>query len=230
MLPLWCDAEGGVRVSRPDGPGEAEPLVRLFERVAGEEGWRPGGALRLWPDRSVYFALEAGGRLAGGLQLVRADPQGRLPCHALWPEAGVGPPGRSAHVAVLALDREARGRSDLFWSLAVETWRYCVGEGIAALSLEVTPRVLPIYRRLGWPLEVRGGPRPHWGEDCYLCALGIPEVAQTLLKRTESSPYYRRIVAQAFRMDLPARGREGGGVTPTALCPSVPSEGGDGKR
>ena len=208
MLPLWSDGVRGVQVVRLVGPEEAEPLVRLLEGVAEEEGWRPEGALRLWTDRSAFFALESGGRLAGGLQLVRANPQGALPCQAFWPEVAAGPPGRSAHVAVLALDPAFRGRSDLFWPLAVEMWRYCVGEGISTLFLEVTPRVLPIYRRLGWPLEVRGELRPHWGEDCYLCSLDIPDVASALLKRAGRSPYYRQVVAQAFRVDLPAQGSE----------------------
>ena len=220
MLPLWSDDQGGVRVVRLTEPGETGALVRLFEAVAGEEGWLPGGALRLWTDHSVYFALETEGVLAGGLQLVRADSQGLLPCQALWPEVRIGPAGRSAHVAVLALNPQFRGYSSHFWSLSVEMWRYCVGEGITALSLEVTPRVLPIYRRLGWPLEVRGGLRPHWGENCYLCALGIPEVAAALLKRAERSAYYRRVVAQAFRVALPPEGALASSRRPGELSPT----------
>ena len=216
MLTFWSDADRHLRVVRLDQTEEIEALVCLFEDVAGEEGWLPEGALRLWSDRSLYFALEVEGRLAGGLQLVREDRRGTLPCQSLWPEAAPGPLGRCAHVTVLAMQREFRGDSALFWPLAVEMWRFCVGEGITALSLEVTPRVLPIYRRLGWPLEVRGVLRPHWGEDCYLCALGIPEVAQALLKRAERSPYYRRVVAQAFRVDLPDPGREECGASAEA--------------
>ena len=40
-------------------------------------------------------------------------------------------------------------RAFCFWHLAVEMWRYCVGEGIATLFIEVTPRVLPISTS-GW--------------------------------------------------------------------------------
>jgi hypothetical protein len=36
---------------------------------------------------------------------------------------------------------------------------------IATLLIEVTPRVLPLYWRLGWPLQIRGELRRHWGEE-----------------------------------------------------------------
>jgi len=205
MLPLWKDANGGVQVLRLTEPDEVETLVRLFEEVAVLEDWKPGGALRLWVPHSVYFALTVERELAGGLQLVLPDELHAPPYQAVWPECALRPADRHAHVAVLALAHRFRGRSILFWRLVVELWRYCVGEGIASLSLEVTPRVLPLYRRLGWPLTIHGELRPHWGEDCHLCTLGIPEVAQALLQRAENSLNYRQVVAQAFRVTLAPR-------------------------
>jgi hypothetical protein len=207
MLALWEDAGSGVRVVRLTEGEEVEALVRLFEGIAAAEGWQPEVALRLWQHRSVYFALERAGQLAGGLQLVRPDGFGTLPCQALWPEVALGPGPRAGHVAILALAEAFRGHGHRFWPLVIELWRYCVGAGIATLFLEVTPRVLPLYRRLGWPLQIRGEIRRHWGEECYLCSLGIPEVAEALLRRAEHSPYYRPIVAQAFRVTLPTRER-----------------------
>ena len=202
MLPLWKDAQSGVRVVRLTKPKESETLVRLFEKIAQAEGWEPGDSLRLWQDRSVYFALEVEGKIVGGLQLVLPDVVGSLPCQSVWPEAQVGPSGRCAHIAILALDERVRGQSVLFWRLAVEMWRHCVGTGITTLFIEVTPRVFPLYRRLGWPLKVEGELRRHWGEDCYLCSLGIPEVAEALLRRAETSTYYQQIIAQAFRVTI----------------------------
>ena len=202
MLPLWKDAGSGVRVVRLTEPEEIETLVRLFETIAQAEGWEPGNALRLWQDRSVYFALEVEGQIVGGLQLVLPDAAGSLPCQSVWPEAQVGPSGRCAHIAILALDAAVRGQSLLFWRLAVEMWRHCVGTGVNTLFIEVTPRVFPLYRRLGWPLKVEGELRRHWGEDCYFCSLGIPEVAEALLRRAEESGYYQQIIAQAFRVTI----------------------------
>lgn len=200
MLSLWRDSESGVRVVRLTEAEEVSALVRLFEGVAAQEDWQPEGALQLWLDRSVYFALEVEGQLAGGLQLVLPDPREPLPCQTLWPEVDTS--GRCAHVAILALEQAFRGRGTLFWRLVIEMWRYCVGVGIHNLVLEVTPRVLPLYRRLGWPLEIRGELRQHWGEDCYLCRLGIPDVAEALLQRAPDSAYYRQIIAQAFRVSV----------------------------
>ena len=208
MLPLWEDAEECVRIARltaSQDAGEVEALIRLFEVVAGAEGWQPGGALRevRWRRRSVYFALEVRGQLAGGLQLLLPHPGEPLPCQAphLWPEARLLPSDSftAAHISILALAPAFRGEGKLFWPLAIEMWRACVAEEVEQLYLEVTPRVLPIYRRLGWPLQVRGDLRPHWGEACYLCSLGVWEVAAALSMRAKTSSSYRSLVTRAFR-------------------------------
>ena len=211
MLPLWNDVDNGVRVVRLTEAEEIDALIRLFENIAAAESWQPDGALRLWQNRSVYFALQLHGQIVGGLQLVLPDFVGMLPCQTVWPEVLLEPSSRCAHVAILALDESARGLPLLFWRLSVEMWRYSVGEGISSLFIEVTPRILPIYRRLGWPLKVAGERRRHWGEDCYLCTLSVPEVAEALLRRAEHSPYYREIIAQAFRVTLTTRDITGPG-------------------
>ena len=207
MRPLWSNAEQGVQVVRLEEPGEIETLVRFFEGVADAEEWQHNGALRLWIKHSVYFALEVQGQIAGGLQLVVPNAEGTLPCQNVWPEVAVPSKNHVAHIAILALDANVRGKQKLFWPLTAEMWRYCVGERIATLYFEVTPRVQPLYQRLGWPLVIKGERRIHWGEDCYLCTLGIPEVAETLLRRAENSLYYQQIVSQMFRVTISASKR-----------------------
>lgn len=209
MLVLWSDPAGQVRVVRASEPEEIEALIALLEGVAEEEGWQPDGALRHWVARSVYFAVEVGGEIAGGLQLVLPDASRSLPCQSVWPEVEIKPMSCSAHVAILALARPFRGQPLLFWRLAVEMWRYCVAENLVTLYIEVTPRVLPLYRRLGWPLKIRGKQRVHWGEPCSLCSLGVPEVAEAILRRSERSRFYRAIVAQAFRVNILIRETRG---------------------
>lgn len=221
MLSLWSDTNSAVRVVRLTETPEVEALVRLFEGIAATEGWEPGGALRSWVDRSIYFALEVNGELIGGLQLVRPDTGGRLPCQSVWPEVPVDPSGHCAHVAILALDQKFRGQPLLFWHLVIEMWRYCVGSNIASFFLEVTPRILPIYQRLGWPLKIEGELREHWGEPCYCCSLGIPEVAASLLHRSENSPYYREIISQAFRVTHERENRRADIVKEEALIYAV---------
>lgn len=218
MLPLWTDGDSGVRVVRLTDLEEIETLVQLFETIAIAENWQPEGALRLWIAGSVYFALEVKGELAGGLQLVLPDMQGRLPYHTVWPEVAVPSAMASAHVAILALDEDFRGKRRLFWPLTAEMWRYCIGERINSLFMEVTPRVRPVYQRIGWPLRVEGQLREHWGEDCYLCTLGIPEVAETLLRRSEQSLFYQEIVAQMIRVTLSKNERTIGGQENTQVA------------
>jgi hypothetical protein len=202
MLPLWNDADHSVRVGRLKDTEEIEALVRLFEDVAEEKGWFPDGALRQSIDRSVYFALEAHDHLAGGLQLVSADRDGRFAFQEVWPEFAPSHHGRSAHVAIMAFSPAFRGEGRLFWHLAAEMWRHCVGTRVTKLYIETSPRILPIYRRLGWPLKTEGELRRQWGAPTYLCSLGIPDVAEALLRRSEHSTYYRQIVSQAFRVDM----------------------------
>lgn len=197
------ESDRSSRVWVVDAPAEVAAVRALFARVAREEGWQPDGALEADADRSVYFALSVVGELAGGLQLVLPDGKGRLPCHALWPEVPTDP-ARSAHVAVLALERPYRGRQALFWLLGVALWRYCLAEGIETLSLEVTPRVLPLYRRLGWPLTIHGDLREHWGEGCFLCALDVQGVAEAVAQKARRSRTYQRILILAGQPPPPS--------------------------
>jgi len=174
-------------------------LIALFEAVAREEGWQPGDQLRAYQDHSVYFALHVEKTLAGGLQLVLPDAAGQLPCQRVWPELDLCEESGVAHVAVLALRREFRGKGqgDLFWRLVIALWRHCVLVGIYTLYLEVTPRVLPLYQRLGWPLQVCGPERLHWGEPCLICSLDVRQVAGALAERAICSATYRDILARA---------------------------------
>jgi ribosomal protein S18 acetylase RimI-like enzyme len=203
---------GASSVRRLCGTEDAEPLLCLFEELARAEGWQPGGELRAYVPRSVYFALyvqtDGGEELAGGLQLVRPDAAHSevvLPCQKVWPEQHVsGDVEREkiAHVAMLALRpayRGAVGEGDipLFWDLGVALWRFCTEEGIQTLWLEVTPRTLSCYRRLGWPLVVRGPLRKHWGEDCFLTTLDVEEVGESVKSKAAFSPAYQRILARA---------------------------------
>lgn len=210
MRSVWQSADTSVQVVQVDESHDkqtVETLLRFFERVAAQEGWQPGEALNRWRAGAVYFALEVDEQLAGGLQLVLPDAAGVLPYDAVWPEIAT-PTNQCAHVTILALADGFRGQGTLFWTLVVEMWRYCVAQGITTLFIEVTPRVLPLYQRLGWPLHVCGELRTHWGEDCYLCAFGIPSVAEVLLSRSARSRLYRQVVAHAFRLALPERAPE----------------------
>jgi hypothetical protein len=186
-----------VEVVPLTGAGEIESLLGLFEQVAAEEGWQPGGQLRAERPTALYLGIAVGGELAGGLQVVLPDAAGCLPYLSVWPEVIV--PGRTAHATVLAVRREHRGRPALFWLVCSEAWRLCAQEGIDGLTLEATPDMLQRYRRVGWPLEVIGDLRMHWGEECYLCRMDVCTLAGTMLVRALRSPMYRDMVVRAIR-------------------------------
>ena len=194
-----------ARVCRLVSPHEVAALVACFEGIAREQGWRPGEALERHRARSVYWGAWVGERLAGGLHLVPLRGLASPPHRAVWPEVDVSGGGDVAHVLILALRPEYRGRAGLLWPLCVALWRFCAAEGIQTLLLEATPPTLSVYRRLGFPLEVVGELREHWGEDCCLCRMGVAEVADALAHKAQRSPAYRRIVEEAHRGCAPER-------------------------
>ena len=191
--------EGNIRVMPVTTPEQVECLLSVFADVAAEQGWEPGAYLQKRPATARYIAAQAGSEVIGGFQVVLPDAEGKLAFQSVWPEVTFEAAPRNAHIAILALQPQYRGCVRLFWSLCAECWRFCVGQGIEALTLEVTPLMLRRYVRLGWPLEVIGALRLHWGEDCYLCRVDIRAVAGSMLMRCVRSPIYRPLVYQASR-------------------------------
>ena len=188
-----------TRVVRYDSEAEARPLLSLFERIAKEQNWKPGKQLRAYPDSAVYFGLEVDGVLAGGLQLVRGNSHEGLPCLTVWPELDLQGRSDVADIALLALHPKIRGRQELFWLLCIEMWRYCRDHGVDSLYVEVTPLNLKLYRRLGWPLQIAGPLRKHWGEPCYPCSMTTSAIAQEITTRSLHSLRYRQILQLMHR-------------------------------
>jgi len=184
------------------GADETARLINVLEGIAAELSWQPGEQLRSYQAQAVHFAAYVDGSLAGGMQLVPAPLCQTLPCELVWPEVRLPRRAQTAHISVLAVRREYRGTAELLWPLCVAMWRYCAAHRIADISLEVTPKTLRLYRRLGWPLEVVGDLRPHWGEECcYLCRMGTADVAGAMLLRTLRSAAYRDIVGMMSQPD-----------------------------
>ncbi len=184
-------------------PNDQEKLIALFEGIAAAEGWQPGGTLRRYQERSIYLAALLDGEMQGGTQLVLPSLAEGLPGQEVWPEVDQTGAGPSAHVVVLALLPQARGHISLFGRLCVELWRMCRSLGVQTLWLEATPATLRVYRRLGWPLEVVGELRMHWGEECCLCRMGVEAVSQALRQKAVRSAACREWVQLADRDSLP---------------------------
>lgn len=178
---------------------EIETLIRVFEEIATEEGWQPDGQIREYGSNSVFFAALVDGQIAGGLKLVVANGRDPMPASHVWPEIELRDRTDVAHAAILALKSEYRGHDGLFGSLCVEMWRYCVASRIKEIYLECVPKNLTLYRRIGWPLEVVGKLRTHWGEKCYLCRMGTDDVARSLCDKALRSEGTSKLVSQASR-------------------------------
>lgn len=195
----------GEMVARATKPVENEELISAFEALAIEEGWLPGDSLRKYSARSVNFAGIVEGRVAGGIQLVLNDPTQDLPCHDVWPEYRNNMNEKTAHVAILVIERQHRTKTSLFWLLAVSLWQYCRSHAIDDLTLEATPKSFRNYCRLGWPLSIVGPIRMHWGEPCYLTRLSVAEAEQSIRSHAPTLSHCRLLSNLADQIDASAR-------------------------
>lgn len=199
------EVDDSVQVVQMTVPADVEALLALFGRVAEEQDWQPGNALQAYVPYAEHLAVLVGGEVAGGLQAVPGTAPVPPPHQAVWPEVDAGDPARRLHVTVMALAPEHRGSARLFWPLCVELWRRCAHDGIETILLEATLPTLRVYRRLGWPLEVIGDRRRHWGEECVLCRLDVGRAAEAITDRARRCASYGKLVAQGRREALPER-------------------------
>ena len=198
------DGSSGIQIGRTTQTGEVQGLLKVLMRIATELAWQPGEQLDAYREVAQHLVVTVEGRVAGGLQVIHGASVPMLPLQFVWPEVAMPNKAITAHITILALLKEYRGLPNLFGFLCVELWRFCVREGIEQIVIEATPPTLRLYRRLGWPLEIIGDLRPHWEEECYLCRMGVQQVAEALTQKACRSISYRALVEQAYR-DLPGK-------------------------
>lgn len=177
---------------------EIDEAQALFERVSLEMEWRrePASPSAVAP---YVFASYVGDRIAGAIEVRPPGASGRLPILDTWPELRLDRFDRHAELVLLAVAPDFRGSTACLWALCVEMWRHCRNIGLQTLLMEVPPRNVRIYRRLGWPLEVIGPDRLHWGEPCFPCSLCLDAVAASVLEKADRLPELRFIRKQALR-------------------------------
>ena len=200
METLFENEDAQVALLTPENDAEEiERVIQLFEEIAVEQSWQSGNQLRAYPENSVYFALYVNGDLAGALQLVQGNADEGLPCLTVWPELNLLGRADVADVALMALGKDYRGSRKLFWLLCTEMWRYCVRHNINELWIEATPKIIALERRLGWPLQISGDLRLHWGEYCHPCKMSVAEAQQGVGAKAEYSQNYKKIMEQGRR-------------------------------
>lgn len=195
MHVLLEESERRVLLMRAD---EAEPLFRVFSAVAREQGWDVQGELAADSDHAVIFAAECDRELVGGIKLVLGNPDG-LPITRVWPEMSLVGRVDVADLALLAFRQGCRGSIEALWSVCVEMWRYCVEQDIHEVWAELPPRNLRLYRRIGWPFQVMGELRSHWGEPCLPCMMMVSAARSVVEARADSSGLLRDVLRQALR-------------------------------
>lgn len=191
-------------VTLREQPRVVEQILDLFSDTSTEKGWEPGDQLTAYSRSSVYFALVEGGQVQGAVQLVRGGTEEGLPVLTVWPELAAPPADLKrrhdvADVALVALRPVWRGRRHLYWALYAAMWRFCVGQRITELWMEVPPNKLASYRRLGWPLSVEGPLRPHWDEPCFPCRVSVHGVGEAMIDRARLGGAYQKTIDEEYR-------------------------------
>lgn len=189
-------SEDASRIVLLTRPAEVDVFVAALERIAAELSWQPGEQVRACAAHAMHMAVLIGDELAGGMQVVAEGRNSILPCRRVWPEVETA--DATVHVTIMALEKAYRGPG-LFWPLCVELWRWCDAKGIGTILMEATPTTLRVYRRMGWPLEIVGDLRAHWGEECYLCRTGVRQMEEAIVARARRSGAYRAFVEQGHR-------------------------------
>jgi hypothetical protein len=184
---------------------EVDGLIAVFEQIATELSWQPGTQLRDFQGTATHLAILVNDEISGGLQVITGTSADKLPYRRVWPEICALEGVTVAHITILALKKEYRAKFNLFWPLCVELWRHCVAQGATEMRLEATPDTMNLYKRIGWPLEVIGDLRMHWGEPCYLCRMGIVDVAGSMVVRALRSATYQAVL-QGMSRPLVAAG------------------------
>lgn len=205
-MELLYQRDAQTRIGALTTPVEAIELVQVLEEIADELRWQPGRQLRDNAGSAWHLAVKVGDRLVGGLQAVPSGGNIPLPFRQVWPDVEAGKGDGVLHVTMLALTKEHRGKPHLFGTLCVELWRQCLAASLQTIVLEATPLTLRVYRRLGWPLEIIGDLRLHWGEPCYLCRMGVQDVATALSSKAHRADSRRTLIQQAYRdaiMEVP---------------------------
>ena len=177
---------------------DSQPLLEVFERVSEQQSWQPGDDLRADTRNAIYFAVQKSGEVVGGIKLV-VGAQNGMPVTRVWPELGLDGREDVADLALLAFNAEHRGDLTALWAVGVEMWRHCACNGVREIWAELPERNLRLYRRIGWPFEVRGALRDHWGEPCWPCSMGVDDVHRVVAARAARSPLFATALAQAFR-------------------------------
>lgn len=179
-------------LTRVTAHDDVRAILELFSWIADEQEWQPGDYLSGAPEGAEHIAVCSEGVMLGGLQVVFPDTDGKLPYLRVWPEVVV--PAQSAHVTILGVRPECRGRAELFWTLVCDLWSMGADRGIECYLLEATPPMLTIYRRMGLPLEVIGELRMHWGEPCYLTKVDPVAFAGGIVMRARKSAVFNNLL------------------------------------
>jgi len=182
---------------------EASQAKRFLTDVAAEQGWLPPeGAIDGYPANSVYFLHSADERVVGAVKAVMGNDNEGLPILDVWPEFDLRGREDVAELSILALAKDSRGHGRSFLPLSAELWRHCALEGVSEVWAELEPRMVAIYRRFGWPMEVMGELREYWGDPLYPCRVGIKEAVLAYRDKARTLSAYEAALLQ-FERDMP---------------------------
>lgn len=161
---------------------EVEPIFNLFDEVCVEKGWPVDGTLKSYMHSSVFWSGYRDDNIVCAVQLVRQNGSG-FPIFkpSAWPELEktMQSDRRYSEVAMIAVEKEARGSSYLFVPLYFQMYRYCCQFGVTHLFAILDSKNLRLYRRFGVMFEIIGEEKMYWNEICIPTMLSIEHLGES---------------------------------------------------
>jgi N-acyl-L-homoserine lactone synthetase len=156
---------------RPAGsPAELEMGFRLRYRVAAERGWVsvedfPRRVERdFFDDDAVHIAGWDDGDMVATMRLVFRSRARRIPVEELF-DLDIAPGKEVVEWGRISVAPERRSPDHrIFWGLLARGWLEGRARGVSVVTGIASKGMIARYRKAGFPVQVLGEPRLHWGE------------------------------------------------------------------
>jgi N-acyl-L-homoserine lactone synthetase len=175
------------RLSATRDPREVEEVQRLRAETIVEMGWAPaerypeGIEFDSHDERAIQVGAWKDGDLVATSRVVPPGSDGRLPIEAdfgleLSRRGELVEVGRTLVVPAYRGD----GRHALLLALFAQCWREMRAIGYGDLVASAPPRLMDVYRSVGFEIEVLGPARRVWGEERYPVRFDVPRSAEAM--------------------------------------------------
>ena len=159
---------------------DIQAALDLFRQACVERGWPAKNNLEHYLSSSIFWGGFRDGTLVCAVQLVTNSPIG-LPIvdkDRAWPELALVE--NCAEVAMVAVERKARGAAFLFIPLYIELYKYSKAQGIKAWYAIIDRDISRLYEHFEIKFLETGAHKVYWGDECFPAILTVEKLEHDL--------------------------------------------------